>query len=349
MDILQQLAGLGIKTNANDVMHTANAGAGKELIPTDVLSKDIIEMIPEYSRLLPFCKGDHGVDMPISEKVPVIGKTGKFKRNTEWSEGAPTGNQANKKQATAQVTITQGQFIDEVALSKRQLNYSVADLEALVKKALAQGGAQTVDAFILNADSTTGATGNVNSDDQAPVGDEYFLEGDNGIRKLGLASSPVTVGTMDFSDFLNVAKGLGRFSADRANCLWVLENETYLKALGIDEFKKANENGQNSTIHTGAVTNILGSDLITLEDFGKTAVDGKIDLATPANNTKGGFGYIYLPAIQFGYGQVIDIEATKVAGKGIQLTATFEFGFTIVQKLAGVTDSSVSLGIGVDL
>jgi hypothetical protein len=41
-------------------MHTGNTGAGAELIEQERLSKEILDMVPDYSSLLPLLPGDHG-------------------------------------------------------------------------------------------------------------------------------------------------------------------------------------------------------------------------------------------------------------------------------------------------
>jgi len=44
---------------------------------------------------------------------------------------------------------------------------------------------------------------------------------------------------------------------------------------------------------------------------------------------------VYTPSIQYGFGQEMDFEVTKVAGKGLVLTTTFEFGFGVATEKAG--------------
>jgi hypothetical protein len=74
---------------------------------------------------------------------------------------------------------------------------------------------------------------------------------------------------------------------------------TYNKTLTIDEFKNWYTNGVNSTVSTGALTGKLaGVDFITSKEFKKTEADGKLS-KTAANNTKGGFIYVYKPAVQW--------------------------------------------------
>lgn len=331
--------------NANEVMHTGNTGYGAELIPTDVLMGEIVDMIPKYSTFLGQLPGFHGTDMPVSAKVPVIGEAGLFYPNTEPTTGAlgPVG-QGTHRLATGEVTITQGQFIAKIALSKRELNYSIADLEALIKKRLAESAARTIEALIINADAETGATGNVNSDDGAPASTNYYLEQDHGLRELAINGSGLTIdgGTLAMGDLIGAMNVLGDLAANPADLLWLFNRATYNEALTLDAFAKANERGAASTIAGNAISNIYGADLFIPRDLPKTEADGKVS-TTASNNTKGQIVLFNKNAVQYGYGQPLEIDVEKVPGKGVNIVATFEFGFAVAQKLAGQTDSSVAL------
>lgn len=349
-DVLSTLAALGVKTNANEVMHTTQTGYGKELVPLNVLSAEILEIVPKFSTLLSKLPGNHGTGLAVSEKVPVIGDPGLFLGNTEWTTGTPAQAQGNTKNPTQEVTINQGQFIMTIDVSKRLLNYSVADLEQILKMKLAQSFGRTIDALIINGDTEAGATGNVNLDDAAPSTTAYYMQVDHGLRELAINAAAsagiVDVGTFEFADFLDVLNKMGDLASDPSQILFLFNQATYIKALGITEFKDAAQNGKGSTIHTGSITNILGSDLLTCRDIGKTEADGKIS-TTAASNTKGQFLAIYAPAIQYGFGQSLEIDVVKVPGKGIQIVATGEFGFGILETISGVTGRTVAAGIDV--
>lgn len=349
-----------VETNANEVMHTGNTGYGKELIPVDVLTQTVVDMIPKYSTFLGTLPGYHGVGLNLSQKVPVIGETGFMQGNTEWTTGTPAGTQAEAKTrlATGEVQLNMAQLILTVYISKRELNYSVADIEALVMDRIARSAARTIESMIVNGDAETGGTGNVNSDDQAPATTfaasggayDHRLLLDHGIRELGVngTGTKVDVGTMDSADFISVMNSLGDLFSNPADCLWLFNRATYNKALGLADFADAAKRGAASTLAGNALTNVFGADLFIARDMGLTEADGKMS-ATPASNTKGQFALIYKPAIQHGYGQSMDMQVDKVAGKGIAITATLDWGFAIAQKLAGQTDSSVGLGYDVTL
>ena len=174
-DLLSLFKTIGLEQKANEVMGTGNTGYGAEFVPTQILSKELKELVPTLSTLLPQLPGNHGNNLPKILTVPVrglsVGDT-LFQGKTEWNTGYPYQTQDDhgiSRVPTKTVTLTQKQFICEVQVSNEQLRYNAVDTEAYIKAEIAKGMAWTVDSLIINGDTETGATGNVNSDDQAPA------------------------------------------------------------------------------------------------------------------------------------------------------------------------------------
>lgn len=352
---LEELSKMKIETNANEVVHTGNTGYGAELIPTNVLQSEIFDALPKYSTFLTELPGFHGFNMGVSEDVSVIGDPGFFQGNGEWTTGAGTIVQGNSKQPTGKVTINQASFIMSIDVSKRELNYAVGDLESLLKDRIAAAWARTAESALINGDTVTAGTGNVNSDDQAPAttfaslgGAQYHvLKLDNGLVKLGVGATIVNAGTLDITDLIDVENKVGDYFADPSQCLWLFNRKTYNKMKGIAAFYDASQRGESSTLSGKAITNIDGADLFVARDLGLAEADGKLSGATPANNTLGRFLLFWKPAVQHGYGQNFELDVVKVPGKGVSIIATVEWGFSIVQQKAGITDSSVGLAANI--
>jgi len=344
-----------VEKNANEVEHTTNTGYGAELVPVNVLSDKLLNVIPMYAKLMDaLSSGFHGNQMGASVKVAIKGEVGFAQSNAEWTTGAGLIAQGKNRLATGEVTITQYPMIASVDISKKLMNHSIVDLESYIIAEIAKSYARTMESQVINGDTTTGGTGNVNSDDQAPAttfattggaADHRILM--NGLRQTAIAGTidvdKYDVGSMTWDDIIAVRSLMGDYSYDLEELLLIMNGRTYNKALTLDEFKKANENGKDSTITTGAKTNISGVDLFVARDFGLTEADGKMS-ATPASNTKGGFIYLRKSAVQRGFGQELEIDVVKIPGKGISIIGTMEFGFAIVNKKAGVTDPAVVLG-----
>ena len=119
---------------ANEVMNTGASNFWTELIPTNVLADPLLDMLWNYSRLLPMLPWNHWNNMAVSEKVPVIWEASLFQWNSEWTTGAWTLTPANNWPMTDSVVITQWQFITTVDVSDRELTYATDRLEAIIRE-----------------------------------------------------------------------------------------------------------------------------------------------------------------------------------------------------------------------
>ena len=87
----KELQGIEVKEEiveeqkANEVMHTTNTGFWKETVPVNVLLDPALDMLPKYSSLINLLPGNHGNNMPISAKVPVIGEASLFQGNSRFN------------------------------------------------------------------------------------------------------------------------------------------------------------------------------------------------------------------------------------------------------------------------
>lgn len=346
--LVSELKGVEVEameTKANEVMHTTNTGFGKELIPTNVLEDPMLDLVPQYSQLLNLLPGNHGNNMPISAKVPVIGEADLFQWNTEWTTGAWSFiTPANHWPHTGEITITQGQYITTVSVSKRELNYAPEQLEAIIRERINRAAARTIDAVIINGD--TASSWNVNGTYSATA---CYAQNDNGIRKVGIANTVVNCGALDSADFLSVKNVLDAgYQADLNNLLVIAPVSVYNKALTLSEVITQDKFGPEATIKAGVLAKIFNMDILVARDFpSATASTGKVS-ATSGDNTTGSFAVVYKPAVQYGFGQPLEISVYDVPGKWKDIVATFEFGFAIANSVAGLW-KTVWLGANITL
>lgn len=336
---------VAMETKANEVMHTTNTGFGQEFIPTNVLQPEL-SMLAEYSNLINVLPGNHGNNLPVSAKVPIMGEADLFDGNTEWTTGTGVITPADNGPATADITITQGNFQTTVSLSRRELNYASEDLEAMVKERINRSAGFTIDALIINADSTT--SGNVNLDGGTPSG-TYYLQNNNGIRDLVIADSNThSVSTLAEADFVSVMNLLDSgYGADLSNLLWIMPQNVYNKCLLLDSLI-TRDKSQFDTFNTGKFGQIFGIDVLVARDMPALAqATGKVS-STGASNTVGQFALIYKPAVQYGFGYPLEIAVENVPGKGVNLIATFEFGMAIAYDKAGL-GKTAALGVNVTI
>lgn len=340
----QELKDFQEREKANEVMNSGAAGNGGDVVETERLKSDILDMVPQHSVLLQKLPGNHGTGLSKNDVYPVLGEAGLFHGNSEWTD--QTGDVTLKAPITGsmltdQVEIKQGMFKMGIPLSKRLLNYNIVELYAYVVKAIQNSAARTIDAYLLNADNAL--TGNVNLDGfdfgtLTPAQQEayYFLQGDNGIRKLGIDNS-VDIGALDEDDLTDLIVKLGDFGYDRDSLLFVSSNNvTTGKISKLPTYKDASINGVGSTAEGRKLDRVLGVDLFTARDHPSMALaSGKVS-STPASNVTGQIQLVYTPSIQYGFGQDMDFEIVKVPGKGVVLVVTFEFGHGIASAKAGL-------------
>ena len=308
--VLAEIEALGSQTNANEVMHTTNTGMGKELIPSEVMGASILDMIPQYSYLLSSLPGNQGSGLNLKEVLPVVGEADLFDGNTEWTTGSNAITPSGKKVATGSVAIEQGQFILEIAVSKRELAYSVEALEPLLRERISMSAARTIDAFLLNADNAT--SGNMNTS-ATPDATAYYMQGAEGLRKVGLANS-LDIGTFDDTDILALADKLGDYASDPTQCVIVVNRKVYNKMLGFTNVKTYDKFNTNATIQKGVLANIFGFDVMVARDMPALALaTGKVHATT--GNDYGTLVMFYKPAVQYGFGKIEDFEVTAVAGR----------------------------------
>ena len=345
--------------NANEVEHTANTWYWKELVEVDALSHKIYSAVPEHAVFLDkLSEWFHGNDMWISVKVPIKWEVGYARWNPEWTTWAALLSQWTNKLWTWDVTITQVPLILSVDISKRLQNHSVGDVEEFVSKSISASMTRTIEWMILNWDTVTAWTWNVNSDDQAPAttfastwgANDHRLLLDNGIRKLALSWTANVdykeVWTIEFEDFINVRAMLWNNGNNLDWLLLLMNWNTYHKTLVIDEFKNQYQNGISSTVVDWKLqAKLAWVEYVVTDEFWLTEDDWKQSWVTPANNTKGWFAYVVKSAVQWGYGQSIEIDSVKIPWKWVTIIATAEVWFTIVNKKAGQAAWSVALWI----
>ena len=318
------------ETKANEVMNTWATNFWTELVPTNVMADPLLDMLGNYSRLLPMLPWNHGNNMAISEIVPIIWEANLFQANTEWTTWAWSLTPADNGPMTDKVTISQWQYITTVDVSDRELTYATDRLEAIIRERVNRAAWETIDAVIINGDSAS--SNNINWTYSASA---YYTQGDNGIRKIGIANTVVNVWTLTSSSYLAVKNVLDpRYQGELNDLLFIEPSNVYNKSLALAELITVDKFGPNATISSGVLAKIWNIDVLVSKYFPSLTASTWAVSTTSASNTVGSFACIYKPAVQYGFGKPLQIEVGRVLGKGIKIVATFEFWFAIVNNKA---------------
>lgn len=361
VDLFKKM-GCSLETKANEVMGTANTGYGAEFIPSQVMASQLMDLVPSFAKLLPLLPGNHGNNLPKTYAAPVrglsIGDT-LFQGKTEWNTGDPSATENDhgiSRVPTKNVTLNQKSFICEVRVSDNQLRYNAVNTEQYIKEEIAKGMAWTVDSVVINGDSETGATGNVNSDDQAPATTfsasggalDHRLIIDGGLRERGINGSYSSdLGTLADTDYMTLLGILGRYATNVEDVLFLQSIHVTNKMKALDAFKLWTNSGDRANIQKGITPTPFGVDVLTHHLVPRTEADGKMSGATLSNNVKGQCIAFYKPAVQYGFGQEMTFEVVRNPGYGWRIICTFDFAFALVDAADSLSEPTVAVGYNI--
>lgn len=340
----------------NTPMHTTRTGFGAEIVPANVFSDEVFETVVHMSPIFDLLQATyHGDDMAKSETVPILGDFGYFKRegektaDTVFAQKAPTD-----ALATGNVTINQEKLVFRIDVTFELSQFNKWGPEKFFNRidSKIKGAARrTMESVVINGDTETGATANINDIAGTPAGDEHWLIA-NGLRKTAIGTTTPngdpSLTSLDIGDFRTMEGILGKyFLSNVKKCAWLIEPKTYLKATGLQQFYDASVRGEKTTIAGNPVSTFDGAPVLIPDSFELANAAGKIDLDTPSNNSTGGLILTYMPAIQWGRKGGLFMKLYDYGSQGYQLEVWFEMGLTVINQKAGATDSTVACGINI--
>lgn len=314
--------------------------------PSPVLNKLPMTEIPQGYET--FYDPTEGAD-PTWYKVPETtdeNATTKIPNATVTSSKTGTGR-ANETLAKAGARIQWSGELNEDSL--------IPQLPEQRRKLVVSGQEQLA-AIVINGDTATGASTNINDIAGTPAGTETFLMV-NGFRKLALvtnAANSRAAGALDVMDFLATVKlmGLGgKNSLDRSKVSILFDLWTHWKALELPEVLTKDSFSQ-PTIEGGRLTGIFGYETIPTEfmhfanqdtTYGlKANSAGKLDLDTAANNLYGSILAVRWDRWKFGWKRRMTIETERIARyDAYEIVALMRFGL----KYFDTEASAISYGV----
>lgn len=300
------------------------SGTGDELVPTGMAQQiwDDVHLQTKVERLF-----GTPINMPTNPfEIPAGLGDVVFYRGSENT--ATTATDA----ATAKMTLTAKELVAEVDWSYSLDEAAVLAIMPEVRRVITRNAREYVDKALVNADTTNAATGNINSDDADPADTQYYLLGWDGLRHLFLVDN--TSQGVDFSgapsatNYQAVLSKLGKYYAENpANCAWIMDIDTFLKSLALDEFLTVDKIGNEATLLTGQLARLYGAPVIVSEAVPLTEADGKVS-STAANNTKGQVILVHRDSWRVGYMRQLLIEVDRdIQKRQYVLVASFRIAF----------------------
>lgn len=198
------------------------------------------------------------------------------------------------------------------------------------------------DYVVLNGDTVTAATGNINSVDAAPASYEPYLAFD-GIRKAALGGTGTTMtpaggaGTLAYADLINVRALMmdstryvnwGKPS-NPADLIYLTDTATADAIALLSELKTYINNYNNATVLNGEQVRIGKNPLLWTPVMAtKYDVAGKLAVATPANNVRGSVTVFNRNGFKVGWRRRVKIATEQLAGRDqMRLIYSLRMGF----------------------
>ena len=261
------------QSNLKAAMDSTTAGSGDELVPTQEASTLWMDVNLETMVAPLFSR----VDMP-SDPFEIPLQLG----DVNWYPG--TENLAVTATAlnTAKQTLTSYELVGQVPWSLTLDEDAVIAMAQEVRSGLVRNAAEVIDDVVLNGDST--AVNNINADEatisKSDVGKGHWLLGFDGLLHLPLVDNTAQANdhSAAVSDgmFNEVRGKLGKYGVRPSELAYLMDVNTYIRALSADNFRTLDKLGPNATVLRGQLGAVEGIPVIVSEQLKLADTDGQV-------------------------------------------------------------------------
>ena len=282
LDAVKKSLGL-LETKADEAMNTTNTGAGEEFVETG-FSTNVLELVRETTNFS--SKFPTPIAMPtVDYKLPVEGADPVFNYTTENGD-VPATEYANSTAGTGEIMLSAKKFTAVAYLSGELDEDGINNMRGYVEQKIAKQYGEILDKVLINGDTVTAATGNVNSDDAAPAAGSYYLAMD-GLRKNAITNGKtINAGALELADIRAARAMQGVKGLNPNESILGVGTDVYFKLLAFTQAETVEKFGGAATVVNWTLASIDGLEIAPTGFIGRTEADGKIS-ATPANNTLG--------------------------------------------------------------
>ena len=253
------------------------------------------------------------------------------------ASGWPNATITSSKGSTGNKVLTPGKMGARALWNGELEEDSLIPFVDWVRRSLEQDGAEYLESIILDGDTATGASTNINLINGTPNAADYYLIA-NGMRKVALLGASGTnarsAGVLEDTDFLETVKlmGPGGLNAlDRTKVGFIIDINTNWKSLSLPTLKTRDVNS-SPTIENGRLTLIYGYPVYTSAQMHRMsakrmaqAADGKIH-STDTNNTTGSILAVRWDQWIFGWKRQMKLEVTRIPrADSDEIVATMRF------------------------
>lgn len=274
-------------------MDSGTSGYGSQLIGAQYVGDlwdaafqegRVAPLIPSFDMTAPTAYLPVAVDMPEMYLV-----------SESTSDVLATAQYASIRTGSQRVTVTAKKFVIHQVWSGEMEEDSIVPYVPFLRQQAARGLSFYTDFVVLNGDTVTAGTGNINSDDAAPAATKAYLAFD-GIRKAAIIDNTANLknnaGAAISLSTLRDLKGLMRDDTryvdfghpnDPNDLVFVADIDTADRIALLDEIMAAKiELGASANLFNGQVTSYLGHPVIGTMAQSKTDSDSKYTTTSPS-------------------------------------------------------------------
>lgn len=312
-----------LRTEAYKALTSTVAGSGSDWVPTFATS----ELWRDFHLAATITPQFRRYDMPTNPyTLPVESSDITFKYASTENQAVTASNPT-----TASASLSAKKIQAEIDFSGEVTEDSIIPIIPNLRFDLVRRGGQTMDDLVVNGDTTTAATGNVNSDDQAPTAGSFYLAF-AGIRKFhnvtntgqetNMAAAPTS------ALITAVRSKLGKYGARPSDLILVTGPSTYYKIQLLAEVITLEKYGPNATVLTGELARWFNIPILLNETTDLTNTSGRVAVATPSNNTVGWLSLVNTTMWKTGFRRDLQIESFRDIQKDQNiLVASFRMAF----------------------
>jgi HK97 family phage major capsid protein len=316
---------------ADELSYSTQSGYGDEWVP-DLWSAQIWKKARQDNVILPLFRAiemaSNPFELPIEGTDPSVYFVPETSAESHLSLGS--GNPIpDSKIGSGKVQLSAKKLALRVGFSAELVEDAVIPVLNIYREQAMRAIADSIDYVLLNGDTESGATGNINSDDAAPNATDRFMAFD-GLRKLPLVTT--TANAVEMAGAPTLAKlrearftMAAKYAARPGDLAWIMDSGTYAALLDISEFLTMDKAGALATAQTGQLGFIDGIPVFVSAEMALTMADGKINAS---GNTKGQAVCVYRPGWFVGYRRNIAVNVDYLPYyDSYQLTATVRLAF----------------------
>ena len=300
-------------------MDSAETGYGLQLMGAQYVA-DLWEAARPLSRVFPlidtFEMTAPTAYLPVEADIPEMLFVAESTANN-------SSNYATSKTGSNRVQVDAKKFVIHQMWSGELEEDSIIPFLPFLRRQAATAIAHYSDSLILNGDTTATATGNINSDDEAPASTKHFLAFD-GLRHVGLVDN--TGNSKDAGGV--VSYGLLRDQLTRMadtsrlfhwghpvnpeDVVYVTDHSTANAISQLDEVLTVDKYGPQATVLTGELARVGRNPLVASMAMSLTEADGKVSFDTPANNIKGQVVAFNRRGLKAGWRRRVRVEVERL-------------------------------------